>query len=214
MRALLLICGMLVLLFDLSAQEITPPVSISKPPPVGIIHFISKVNLASVGWLMAKVSEFQQQGITEINILLLSAGGDTDAGIAGYNYLTSLPLTLNTYNLADTSSAAAYLFCAGTRRFAYPRAKFLLHGAKTHFTEAISFDELTLEHQQSQLRHDSTAEILTACLNATPSEIAQILKTGALFSSATALKAGLIEGIVNTSPSPLNNAVFTIKDVD
>lgn len=195
--------------YPLLAQE--PEHSPLPALQTGIIYFMTPVSAASVGWLIAKISEYQQQGITEISILFLSPGGDTDAGIAGYQYLAGLPLVINTYNLADTSSAAAYLFCAGTRRYAFPYSKFLLHGSKTHFKEPNTLSEITVEQQQSQLRQDSASAILTACMPTPPLAISSLLNQGIVFNSAMALQAGLIEKIVSAPPDPLHKAVFTIK---
>ena len=68
-----------------------------------------------------------QQGVQELNLLLATPGGSVMHGMALYNYLCGLPVTLTTFNIGNVDSIGAIIFLSGSQRFACPHATFTLH---------------------------------------------------------------------------------------
>jgi ATP-dependent protease ClpP protease subunit len=68
-----------------------------------------------------------QQGVQELNLLLATPGGSVMHGMALYNYLSALPVELNTYNIGNVDSIGAIIFLSGAHRYACPHSTFTLH---------------------------------------------------------------------------------------
>jgi ATP-dependent protease ClpP protease subunit len=62
----------------------------------------------------------------EIYLAISSLGGSTHSGIALFNYLKALPITLTTHNLGTVDSASVVVFLAGQNRFACKDSRFLI----------------------------------------------------------------------------------------
>ena len=61
------------------------------------------------------------------HILLSSPGGETSAGVTGYNLIKNSPVPVHVHNMGEVSSAAMLLYLAGKIRTAAPISKFTFH---------------------------------------------------------------------------------------
>jgi ATP-dependent Clp protease, protease subunit len=91
------------------------------------IRLHGSINNSTINSLMSTIDDKMKEGIRDFVLLLSSHGGDTAAGLTGYNYLKGLPVRITTCNIGTVSSIATVLYCTGNRRISVPHAKFLIH---------------------------------------------------------------------------------------
>jgi len=91
--------------------------------------FMQLVDQNTANRLMDLCNKAIASGYTEINLLMNSTGGVIIQGIALYNYLMSLPIPVNTYNLGAVASIANIVFLSGRNRMAAQNATFSFHGS-------------------------------------------------------------------------------------
>jgi ATP-dependent protease ClpP protease subunit len=143
-------------------------------------------------------------GVDEILINFNSYGGDSDAGLAAYNYLKSLPMTIRTHNLGYTASASVKIFCAGKIRTAAPQSHFLIHYGTLSLGTALTPLELTGIINAARNRGNFTTEILSDCMGQSRTRVAGMLRDEAVFSADEAKREGLVQQIITTQPVPLS----------
>lgn len=95
-----------------------------------------------------------QQGCTKIHLLISSQGGSVFHGLSLYNYLKGIPVEISTYNFGSADSIGVVLFCAGSKRYSVPHARFLMHGVKFNIGNPVSLDEKQLEEHLKSLKID------------------------------------------------------------
>ena len=89
--------------------------------PVVSVFFLQRVDNETVGILLSEIEKrIQDHDPASINLFISSMGGDVNAAMAAYHYLRSLPVPLQTYNLATVSSSANLVYCAGDKRYQGP----------------------------------------------------------------------------------------------
>lgn len=98
--------------------------------------------------LIAAVTDALHKGMTELHLLMSSAGGLVDPGMAIYNFLRGIPVKVFTYNYGNVDSVAGVVYCAGTKRLATPHCKFLIHGITWRFAASSQ----PIEAREQQLR--------------------------------------------------------------
>jgi len=118
------------------------------------IKFFAGVSGNTVKKLMQSVEEELKEKIEQFVILISSSGGDVSAGISGYNFLKGIPAEVSTHNFGDTDSVAVVLFCAGTKRYCVPHARFLLHGVAFNIIANTKFDEHALDEHIKRIKLD------------------------------------------------------------
>jgi len=95
-----------------------------------------------------------QQGCKVIHLLISSQGGSVFHGLSLYNYLKGIPVEIRTYNFGSADSIGVVLYCAGSKRYSVPHARFLMHGVKYNFQGQMSLDEKQLEENLKSLKID------------------------------------------------------------
>jgi ATP-dependent protease ClpP protease subunit len=117
----------------------------------GLINETSAYNIYDIA------SKVVISGISHINIVISSSGGNTREALAIYNFLRGLPVAITTYNIANIDSCANIIFLAGDKRIASPNARFMMHPITSGLTgdgtmnvfkwklEGIAFDQNAFE---------------------------------------------------------------------
>lgn len=75
-------------------------------------------------------------------------------GIAIYNVLRGLPLTITTHNVGNVDSIGTVIYLAGERRYACPQATFMLHGVAFGTNAPAQFFERTLKDRLALIQAD------------------------------------------------------------
>jgi len=101
-----------------------------------------------------KIIEQNKDKIDRFVILISSNGGDVYSGISAYNFLVGIPNEIITHNFGTVDSIANVIFCAGTKRYCTPDARFLIHGVSVTLQANQSYDEKKLDEGLKALRLD------------------------------------------------------------
>ncbi|MGI0049647.1 MAG: ATP-dependent Clp protease proteolytic subunit, partial [Nitrososphaera sp.] len=141
------------------------------------IRFFSAVNGSSVNALIAAIDAKMKEGISKFIILISSGGGTVFHGLSAYNYLVGIPAEITTHNFGTVDSIAGVLYCAGSKRYSVPHARFILHGAASNFPQGASLEEKQLEERLKGLRIDTEniAKVLATATKKKPEEIIQAM---------------------------------------
>jgi len=101
----------------------------------------------TIDHLMRIVDQKLHQKYERFHLLLSSPGGSVFHGLSVYNFLKGAPIQVYTYNFGSVDSIGVVMYCAGSKRFCVPHARFLIHGVKMNFSGQASFDEFQIhEH--------------------------------------------------------------------
>jgi len=117
---------------------------------------------STIDQLMKIVDKKIHEKYERINLLLSSPGGSVFHGLSVYNFLKGAPIEVFTYNFGSVDSIGVVMYCAGSKRFCVPHARFLIHGVKMNFQGQASFDEFQIhEHLKSvQIDQKNIARVI------------------------------------------------------
>lgn len=98
-------------------------------------------------------SDAISKGFTEIYIAISSTGGSVPAGIALFNTLRALPVTVTMHNIGAIDSTAVVVFLAGQNRYATEESRFMIHAA-TIKTDKPSLNQCDLAELTKTIHND------------------------------------------------------------
>ncbi|MEI7983654.1 MAG: ATP-dependent Clp protease proteolytic subunit [Bacteroidota bacterium] len=126
------------------------------------IRFMAPVIPVTVDLLMKIIDKKIHEKYDRLNLLLSSPGGSVFHGLSVYNFLKRAPIEVFSFNFGSVDSIGVVIFCAGTKRFSVPHARFLIHGVKMNFQGQASFDEFQIhEHLKSvQIDQKNIARVI------------------------------------------------------
>lgn len=161
------------------------------------IKFFAPVMQESINILMQVVDKKLAQGAKKMGLLISTPGGDVFHGISAYNYLKGIPLEITTHNFGSADSIGAVLFCAGSKRFSVPHARFLLHGVMCNFSAPASFEEKQLEERLKGLQIDmgNIARIIADTVKKDKQQILDDMLNRTTLYPEQAIKYGLVHEI-------------------
>jgi ATP-dependent protease ClpP protease subunit len=186
-------------------DKINTPLNIPpKPVPITspirlqtIINFSGKVTAKKTNDLTSYIHKQMQEGVKDFILNINSGGGDSDAAIAAYQYLKQLPIVLTTYNTGNVQSAAALLYCSGTKRYTLPNSFFMLHGSATTYPESMSFVEIMALSKLSHIHRKAFVDTFKTCTTASDAVLEHYFSSSDLqyFTAEEAQKLGLAHEI-------------------
>ena len=161
------------------------------------IKFFAKVDQATISALMSAVEQKLTEGTKEFVLLISSPGGTVFHGLTAYNFLKGIPARVVTHNFGSVDSIGVVLFCAGTRRFSVPHARFLLHGVQANFPQGASLEEQQLEERLKGLRIDieNIAGVIAANTGRSEESVAQDMLNRTTLNPEQAVDYGLVHEI-------------------
>jgi ATP-dependent protease ClpP protease subunit len=161
------------------------------------IRFFAAVNSASINTLISTIDQKLKEGTERFVILISSSGGTVFHGLSAYNYLVGVPAEIITHNFGSVDSIACVLFCAGSKRYSVPHARFLLHGVAMSFPQGGSLEEKQLEERLKGLKLDieNIARIIAAATNKSKDEIVQAMLDRTTLNPDQAKEFGLVHEI-------------------
>ncbi|MGI0045964.1 MAG: ATP-dependent Clp protease proteolytic subunit [Nitrosotalea sp.] len=161
-----------------------------------IIRLNGQINNPSINLLMTTIDNKMKEGVRDFVLLLSSHGGDTAAGLTGYNYLKGLPVKITTCNIGTVSSIAVVLYCAGNRRISVPHAKFLIHEPYWSFKES-NLDECEIDEISKRLSiyKQNVAKVIAKSTGKTVLEVLESMHQRTTFTPEEALSWGLTHEI-------------------
>jgi ATP-dependent protease ClpP protease subunit len=163
------------------------------------VCFLCSVNVNTISALQNSCLSAISAGATQINLHISSQGGDVASGFTGYNFIKSLPVSVNCYNISNVDSIANVIFLAGNRRFANHGSRFLLHPFQWQFGGAQSVDHERMREWMFSLDYD--LDRLVSVFNEetiNASELMdwkQLIKTSTIINPERAISLGIINNI-------------------
>jgi ATP-dependent Clp protease, protease subunit len=161
------------------------------------VKFMAPVTPDSVNALMQAVDRKISQGAKQMILLISTPGGDVFQGLSAYNYLKGIPLEISTQNFGSVDSIGLVLYCAGTRRWCVPHARFILHGVMANFPGPVSLEEKQLEERLKGLQLDmgAIARIVGNATARDPQNVLRDLRNNLILSGEEAVSYGLVHEI-------------------
>lgn len=118
------------------------------------IHFSANVNQDSSGKLVHAITDAINAGSTKINLLINTTGGTVLHGRGVYNFLRSLSVECDTYNLGQVDSIGGLMYLSGTNRYTVSNGSFLIHGVSLTGQGSYSLAEKLLQERLNSLKQD------------------------------------------------------------
>jgi ATP-dependent protease ClpP protease subunit len=146
---------------------------------------------------MTAVQQKLQEGADEFVVLVSSPGGSVFHGLSAYNFMKGIPAKVTTHNFGSVDSIGVVLFCAGTRRFSVPHARFLLHGVQTTFPQGASLEEKQLEERLKAIRIDieNIAGVIAANTGRSEEAVTQDMLNRTTLNPEQAVDYGLVHEV-------------------
>ncbi len=169
-----------------------------------IVHFIGPINHASACTVRNLCLQALQSGATELELHMSTEGGNMTAGFALYFFLKSLPLPLTTHNVGSVESVGVVIFLAGSKRYACPGTRFLVHPLHWGFGSLVAADHSRVSEWRDCLDFDAERY---ACIFEEATKGAGIqddIRThlfgnARIFDATQALEAGIIHQAVQAT---------------
>jgi ATP-dependent Clp protease protease subunit len=118
------------------------------------IRFMAPVDPQTAALLFQIFDKKLKEKVERIHLMLSSPGGTVFHGLSIHNFLKGAPIEVYTYNFGQVDSIGVVIFCAGSKRFSVPHARFLIHGVQANFTGNQALDEKDLEERLKGLQID------------------------------------------------------------
>lgn len=163
-----------------------------------IVHFIGPINHSSACTVRNLCLQALQSGATEIALHLSTEGGNMTAGFALYFFLKSLPLPLTTHNVGSVESVGVVIFLAGSKRYACPRTRFLVHPLHWGFGALVAADHSRVSEWRDCLDFDAEryASIYEEATGSKDDIRPNLCGNARIFDTDQALAAGIIHETV------------------
>ena len=176
------------------------------------IKFFAPVIQGTIAALMQIVDNKLKQGAKKLGLLISTPGGDVFQGLSAYNFLKGVPLEITTHNFGSADSIGVVLFCAGSRRFSVPHARFLLHGVQCNFQQPVSLEEKQLEERLKGLQIDmgNIARVIADTVKADKDKIIQDMLNRTTLYPEQAVEYGLVHEI-KSELFPPGSELFSIQ---
>jgi ATP-dependent Clp endopeptidase proteolytic subunit ClpP len=161
------------------------------------IKFFTGVNEASVKNLMSVIEQKLGEGVRRVVILLSSPGGNVFHGLSAYNFLKGIPVEVITHNFGSVDSMGAVIYCAGSKRYCVPHARFLLHAPSAGFPQPTNLEEKQLEERLKGLKLDieNIAGVIAATTGKSEEQVYKDMLDRAALNPEDAIKYGLVHEI-------------------
>ena len=166
-----------------------------------IVHFIGPINHSSACTVRNLCLQALQSGASEIALHMSTEGGNMTAGFALYFFLKSLPIPLTTHNVGSVESVGVVIFLAGSRRYACPRTRFLVHPLHWGFGAQVAADHARVSEWRDCLDFDAERyacifEEATTAAGMTEDIRTHLFGNARIFDTEAALAAGIIHQAV------------------
>ncbi len=161
------------------------------------IKFFRNIDDASVKELLSNVDSHLAKGFKRFVLMISSGGGTVHHGLSAYNYLKGIPVDIETHNFGSVDSIGVVVFCAGSKRYSVPHARFLLHGVSANFPAGTSLEENQLEERLKGLRLDTEniAGVIAANCGKSEEEVHQAMLDRTTLNAEQAVEWGLVHEI-------------------
>ncbi len=169
--------------------------------------FVGSVTELNVTIAIGTISNFLLSGATKLNFFISSPGGDADAGFRLYDFLKSLPITVETIAFGQVSSVAVTIYLAGSRRTCTKGASFFIHEgsfSNAYQNTAIKIIDETIRQLNNLTKR--TIDIISTETGKPVEQVEKIVKEGKLMTASQAKRFRLVNDTIeklNLKQAPL-----------
>lgn len=153
-----------------------------------------------------------QTHATQLYFLFSSTGGSVDAGIAMYNFLRALPVSIVMHNTGSMDSIANVVFLSADERYANSNSSFLFHGIQWNFGQGAQLSWTQLQETVSRFKGEETKiiDIISQRTAITKEELKALFHQGEVRGTAFAQEKGIIQQ-VKEAKVPANVPFFALN---
>lgn len=197
--------------FTLLAQETRTGAA----PRTVVIRFYAQVTDASVAKMMDTIDREISDGTRRVIILISSPGGSVSAGLTAYNYLKGVPAEIITHNIGSVNSIATVIYCASSRRYTVPQARFLIHSVSANFPANSTLDEGELDERLKMVRQDveAIASVIAGTIKKSAEEIQRLMINRTVLTVEEAKKWGLVHEVREELYEPGSRVIAISADI-
>jgi len=161
------------------------------------VRFVGKVTARSRSAILRAADSAVRDRVDRLHLVMSSQAGSMMLAISLYNYLRGVPVEIHTYNFGLVGAAGLPLFCAGTRRFCTPHARFVIGCADVALQPNIRFDESSLEAALRGLRldQDRLAEVLAEATGGDIDKVTADVRREIVLDPRKAVEYGLVHEV-------------------
>ena len=216
-RRLLLLAGLVAPVFA-RAQEPTTLVPPSKAPdaapagPAGparspappidksksyYVFFDQVIDINSMQRLREQLTKLVEAGVSDITLVMDSAGGLLEPTLITYSFIQALPAKISTHAQGFVQSAATLLFLAGQDRSADRDARFLFHPPFSSSNGVVGAQQMRERLQAFDAIASIMAQIYHDRTKLTDSEIERFARETVIYDAQQAYASGVIQTIAD-----------------
>jgi ATP-dependent Clp protease protease subunit len=177
------------------------------------IRFMAPIIPQTIDTLLKIIDQKIHRKYERIHLMISSPGGSVFHGLSVYNFLKGAPIEIFSYNFGSVDSIGVVIYCAGTKRFSVPHARFLIHGVKMNFQGQVSFDEFQIHEHLKSVRIDqkNIARVIADTSGKRTDEIEKDMHDRRTLSPTEAKDYGLVHDI-KSELFPLNAEFISIGE--
>ncbi len=155
------------------------------------------MNNVTVPKLLNIVQDKLNTGTKKFVILISSGGGNVFYALSAFNFLKGISAEVITHNFGSVDSSAGVIFCAGSKRYCVPQARFLIHPVTWGYPQGADLSEEILEENLKSLKQDTEniAGVLSSTTGKSKSDILEAMKNRTNLNPVEAKDFGLIHEI-------------------
>jgi len=159
------------------------------------IKFFAEVNGNSANALMQLVDQYVGQSFQRIVLLISSPGGTVFHGLSIFNYLSGIPVEVETHNFGSVDSIGVTIFSAGKKRYSVPDARFLLHPVSANLQGSLEENKLEEILKGIRIDQSNIAASISKATGKTEKEIVEAISSRTTLNPKQAKDFGLVHEI-------------------
>jgi len=184
-----------------------------RPPEVFYLCFTTDINPQATEAVIAAMSNIVEQGAKKIVILLSSPGGSVMSGLTLYDFIRSLPIPVETHNMANVDSIANMVFQAGSRRTCSKHSTFMFHGVGLASNGVHRWELKALKESMQSIERDQDriGAILLDRTKLSKDRVSQLFLEASTEDANFAIEHGIIDEIIDIKipdGAPIISMVF------
>lgn len=183
-----------------SAAPVHPP-----PTPVAAIDktkayylfFDQVIDVNSMHRLRQQLANLVEAGVSEVTLVMNSAGGQVEPTLTTYSFIRALPAKIKTHAQGFVASAATLLFLAGQERSADSNARFLFHPSQSLVAGIMGEQQIHERLTALDTVADMMAHIYRDRTSLTASEIDRFTHETVIYTAEQAQSCGVVQTVAD-----------------
>ena len=159
------------------------------------LFFEGSIDVASMLALRRQLTNLTEAGVSDITLVIDSAGGQIEPMLITYSFIRALPTKVNTHAQGFVQSAASVLFLAGQERSADRTARFTFHPSQAPVSGLMSGEQIHERASASDVVSDVLAQICRDRTSLPASEIAKFAREMVIYTAEQARAYGVVQTV-------------------